>query len=205
MITYIKKAFVRFGLNVIGLILKPYETYRAIIERSGYEELGIIGLLVAVYFAVASLVKTSLFRPFLLTKQWIVLMSGSILTFIVCVSLFWWVGSMLGRSGKLKGFILGWGYSLVPTILWFWMTSILYIILPPPRTTANTGIIFSALYLLISLTLLFWKVVVSYLSLRFGLRLDFGKILILSAVVLPILGVYSVLMYRMGVFRIPFI
>lgn len=205
MITYIQQSCVTFGLRVLGIMVKPYETYRDIVERSRYGELGVIGIVATLYFVVASIVKTSLFRPFLLTKQWIVLEVGAIVTFALAVSLFWYVSGFFGRNGNIKGFIVSWGYSLIPTVVWFWMTSLLYVLLPPPRSTQGTGIVFSALYLLISLTLLLWKITLSYLSLRFALRLDLGKILLVSSLVLPLLGIYSVYMYRIGVFRIPFI
>ena len=205
MIRYIEQSCVAFGLRVVGLVTKPYETYRMIVDRSRYGELACIGIIAGVYFFVASFVKTALFSPFLLTRQWIILFSGFILTYILVVSLFWIISSFLGRSGNLKGFVLGWGYTLVPTIAWFWMTSLLYILLPPPRSTQSTGLVFSVMYLLISITLLFWKITLSYLSLRFGLRLDLGKILLLNVIVLPLLGIYSYYMYYAGVFRIPFI
>lgn len=194
-----------FGLHVLGLFTKPYETYRDIVDRPKAGELTCIAMVAALYFAVASLVKTALFRPFLLTKQWVILFSAFLLTFFIAVSLFWFVGGMVGRTGKLKGFMLGWGYSLVPTILWFWMTSLLYVLIPPPRSTSGLGIVFSALYLIISITLLFWKITLAYLSLRFGLRLDLGKIVFVSSIVLPLLGIYSYSMYYLGIFRIPFI
>ncbi len=205
MIRYIQQSFVAFGLHVVGLVTKPYETYRGIVDRSLYGELVCIGVVAGVYFFVASVVKTALFSPFLLTKQWVILFFGFLLTYILTVSLFWIVSSFLGRSGKLKGFMLGWGYTLIPTIVWFWITSFLYILLPPPRSTHGTGIAFSVLYLVISITLLFWKITLSYLSLRFGLRMDLVKILILTAIVLPLLGIYSYYMYYAGVFKIPFI
>lgn len=205
MIRYLQQSLVFFGVRTLGIVTKPYETFRAIVDHARYEELGILALIVAVYFSVASIVKTSLFRPYLLTKQWIVLMAGFVSTFIIVIGLFWCVSALFGRSGKLKGFVVSWGYTLLPTVVWFWMTSFLYILLPPPRSTNGTGILFSALYLLISIALLFWKITLSYLALRFGLRLDLAKISLLSAIVLPLLGLYSVLMYRIGVFRIPFI
>jgi hypothetical protein len=79
---------VAFGLRVIGLVTKPYETYREIVDHSRYGELGCIVLIAALYFSVASLVKTALFRPFLLTKTWIILFCSFLLTFVLAVSLY---------------------------------------------------------------------------------------------------------------------
>jgi len=198
-------AAIAFGRNIVGIVTRPYETYRRIVHHSNLWEMVFIGIVVVLYLGVASIVKTSLFRPFLLTRQFFVLGTGVTATFLLTVFLFWQVSRVLGSQGNLVSFALAWAYSLIPTAAWFWMTSLLYIILPPPRTTSVLGIIFSVMYLLISATLFFWKIILSYLALRFGLRLDLKKISILSAVVLPMLVVYSIGMYRMGIFRIPFI
>lgn len=194
-----------FLRSFIGLITRPYETCRTIVERAGVSELVYIAFLLALYFATSSIVKVAAFRPFLLTRQFIVLAAATALTYILAVSLFWTAGKLVGAEGKLKGLAVSWGYSLIPTLVWFFATSLLYVILPPPRTTSFAGMLFSILFLIFSATLFFWKATLAYLTLRFGLRLDLGKILIVFAITIPILGLYSVGMYRLGIFRIPFL
>jgi hypothetical protein len=196
---------VTFGRSLIGIVLRPYETYRNIIDRANIGELGVVACILWFYFLLASFVKTSLFRPFLLTQQMMLLISAAGITYFLTVGLFWAAGRLFGATGSIRGFMVGWGYSLIPTVAWFFMTSLLYVLFPPPRTASTQGIVFSMLYLFISTTLLFWKVTLSYLALRFGLRLDLIKILMISSVVLPLLGLYSIGMYRLGIFRIPFI
>lgn len=198
-------AGVAFGRNIIGIVTRPYEAYRRIVYRGARQEMLFIGIIVVTYLGIAVIVKTPLFRPFFLTRQFLLLGTATAATFLLTVFLFWQIGSILGARGNIGGFALGWAYSLIPTSLWFWMTSLLYVILPPPRTTSWLGVVFSIIYLLVSATLLFWKIILSYLAIRFGLRLDLVKIIILSSVVLPILALYSVGMYRLGIFRIPFI
>jgi hypothetical protein len=198
-------AGIAFGRNAFGIITRPYETCRRIVLHGTLWELVYIGAWLTLYFVVASIVKTSLFRPFLMTRQFMLLAGATGLTFLITVSLFYVAGKVVGARGTWRGLALGWGYSLMPTAAWFWMTSLLYVLLPPPRTTSLLGISFSILYLLISATLLFWKVILSYLALRFALKLDLGKILLVCALVLPVLGAYSVFMYKMGIFRVPFL
>jgi hypothetical protein len=195
-------AFMKTG---IGLVTRPYETCRRIVDRGGYGELIYVAILMAIYFAIASLVKVAAFRPFLLTREFMVLASATAITYFFTVSLFWAAGKLVGAQGKLKGLAVCWGYSLLPTLTWFLATSLLYVILPPPRTTSIAGVLFSILFLIFSATLFFWKVTIGYLSLRFGLRLGLGKILIVLAMTLPILAVYSVGMYKLGIFKIPFL
>jgi len=194
-----------FGQNVLGIITRPYETYRRIVHKSSLWEMVYIGTCLALYFVTAALVKTSLFRPFLMTRQFVLLGAAATITFLLAVSLFWQVGRWFGVKENFQGFVLGWSYSLIPTLFWFLMTSLLFVALPPPRTTSVLGVTFSIVYLLISVTLLFWKIILAFLSLRFGLRLDFAKIIAVCGIVLPILGAYSFGMYRLGIFRIPFI
>jgi len=199
------RAGVTFGQTVIGIIFRPYETYRRIAMYGKLLELMYIVVLLALYFATAALVKTSLFTPFLLTRKFLVLTGAAAYTFIIAVSLFWFLGKLFGSSGTLRTIALGWAYSLVPTWGWFFLTSILYVILPPQRTTRTGGMIFSFVYLLISTVLFLWKIILSFLTLRFGLKLDFIRILAICTIALPILALYSLGMYRLGIFRIPFI
>ena len=194
-----------FVKNVIGLVTRPYETCRRIVDCGRFGELIYVVILMAAYFAFASLVKVAAFRPFLLSRQFVVLAAATGTTYVLTVALFWAAGKLVGAQGKLKGLAVCWGYSLLATLTWFLATSILYVILPPPRTTSAAGVLFSILFLIFSVTLFFWKATIVYLTLRFGLRLSLGKIFIVLGLTLPVLGLYSVGMYRFGIFKIPFI
>lgn len=198
-------AFFAFCRNIVGLVTRPYETVRRIVDRSQMAELLYVAILLVFYFSLASVVKIATFRPFLLTREFMVLATGAAMTYMVAVGVFWFAGKLVGATGSLKGLALSWGYSLVPTFLWFLGTSLLYVLVPPPRTTSPQGIIFSILFLVFSATLFFWKITLAYLSLRFSLKLGLGKILIVAAVTLPVFALYSVGMYRWGIFRVPFL
>lgn len=193
-----------FAQHVVGIITRPYETYRRIIDHGSAWELVYVAVLCAIYFLVAALLRTSLYTPFLLTRQFFSVFGATGVTFFLIVGVYWLSGSIFRRV-PVRGILMGWGYSLIPTLLWFWMTSVLYIIVPPPRTTSVLGVAFSIVYLLLSATLLFWKITLSYLALRFGLRLDLTKILLINLIILPLIGLYSIEMYRLGIFRVPFI
>lgn len=203
--TFLIVALVDFGRNIIGLVTRPYETCRRIVEKANLLELVYVGAVLALYFVLASLVKVASFRPFLLTRQFFVLAGAAGVTYCLVVAIFWGIGRLVGASGKLRGLAVLWGYSLIPTVIWFFVTSVLYVLLPPPRTTSIRGVIFSVLFLVFSITLFLWKTTIAYLSLRFGLRLGLGKILVVLAGALPILGLYSYSMYRVGIFKIPFL
>jgi hypothetical protein len=196
---------VGFAQNAIGITLRPYDTYRRIAKtRNRWELLAIGGLLLA-YFATASIVKTAAFRPYLLTKQFVVLGSGAASTYLFVSALLWAVGRRFGGVGEFTGFAIAWAYTLMPTVLWFWATSILYVVLPPPRTTSTQGVLFSLFYLGFSATLLYWKIILSYLALRFSLRMDLRQILLTVLVSSPAILLYGIFMYKMHIFKIPFI
>jgi len=178
---------IAFGRNAIGLVIKPYETYRKIVDRGSAWELVYIAILA--YFLLVSPVKVG----------------AAIATYALVVLAVWVVGRRIGGRGTLSGVARGWGYTLLPTVCWFFMTSLLYVLLPPPRTTSLAGITFSVLFLIVSGTLFFWKLTLGYLALRFGLKLDLVRILVVVAVVAPIVGVWSWGMYRLGIFKIPFL
>jgi hypothetical protein len=197
--------FVGFIQNLEGLVTRPYETFRRLVKNQNAWELLYIAILLAAYFATASIVKTAAFRPFLLTKQFVVLGSSVASMTLVVSYLFYAVARKFGAKGDYKPFAIAWAYTLIPTLLWFWITSILYIVLPPPRTTNPMGMIFSILYLTFSATLFYWKIILCYLSLRFALRMELKSILLTTlAAAIPV-GGYCYLMYRLNIFRIPFI
>jgi len=188
-----------------GIIIRPYETYRRIADRSTLWEFPYLAMLLAVYFSFASLVKAPEFRPYLLTKQFAVL-SGSVgVSFILVVATLWLFGSLVGGAGKPERLMIAWAYTLVPTTAWFLATSFLYVLLPPPRTDSLNSTLFSVLYLVFTITLFLWKFILYYLTLRFSLRLDLSRIVVVTLLAAPLFTLYSIVMYRFGIFRIPFL
>lgn len=204
-LSHVARAGVAFSQNIIGIVTRPYETYRRIVDRGTSWEMVYVGILLAFYFALASLVKTAAFRPFLLTRQFILLVSAAGVSFLVTVGVLWLAGRLVGGEGKFSVLVRAWAYTLVPTVLWFLFTSVLYVVLPPPRTTSVLGVAFSIVFLLCSAMLFWWKLQLGYLTLRFGMRLDLLKIMIVAAVSAVVLGFYSSGMYKLGIFKVPFI
>lgn len=194
-----------FTRNIIGLVTRPYETYRKIINHSSRWELVPLAMVIGSYLGIASLVKIAAFRPYILTKQFVVLGLAVAMTYGVIIGLLWIFGKMVGGKGDIKSIALGWAYTLIPTTLWFLTTSLLYILIPPPRTGRPLGILFSVLFLLFSSVLFFWKIILSYLTMRFSMKLDLLRIAIVFAIVIPIVVLYSIGMYWLGIFKIPFV
>ncbi len=196
---------VTLGRTTIGLIVRPYETYRRIVDHGRASELTAIAILLSLYFALASVVKIATFRPFIFTRQFVILFLAAVGSYGVTVGAFWLAGLILKAKIRLTALLVAWGYTFLPTVMWFFITSLLYVILPPPRTTSLMGLAFSGLFLVFSVTLLWWKVMLSYLAIRFALRLDVPRIIFACAIVFPIVAGYSALMYYWGIFKVPFL
>ncbi len=204
-LTYISVSFLSFSKHIIGIAYAPYSTYRTIVERGKTGELLFVWCVCSAYFALASLIKAESFRPFLLTKHFIILLTGAFLGYAVVVLLLWVCSVFLRKRRLMKGLAIAWGYTLIPTVAWFFFASLSYLLIPPPRTETVLGIVFSFLYLVVSSVLLFWKAELYYLTLRFGLQVDLIRSVGVSIVIIPFMVIYSVVMYRVGVFRVPFL
>jgi len=204
LLVYLIQLLFRFIKNVWGSIQTPYTTYRKLVNESTWQLLVIWGL-IGGYFFFVSPIKLKTLHPLLLTVNTVKLFSVSFASyFLVCAFLLLLVYLVKGKL-NISGTLLAWGYSMMPTLLWFLVTSLFFVILPPPRTESFLGRSFSILYLTFSLSLFFWKGILYYLTLRFALKLDLGKIFTVSAVFLPALFFYSLLLYYLGIFKVPFI
>lgn len=199
---------VLFVRNAVGCFFAPYITYRHIAtsekKDDAYQTVFIL-ILTLCYFAFASLVRVGWRNPFILTLKFNSLFLAAAGGFVGIMLFLYLLGKVWGGAGKLCHLVTLWAYTLLPTVIWFFLTSILYILLPPPRTLSIWGKLYSVIFIAVSVGLLFWKMILYYLTLRFGLRLDLFRIVVSTVMIAPIIAVYSILMYRMGIFRIPFI
>jgi len=194
--------------NFFRLIFYPYATMRKIAQEKDWWQIIIIYGLVYLYFIFANIVRKKTLYPLIISSSSFVSFVFFLLTFFLMVGFFCLFGKQLGRdlpwqvSTKL---IFTFSYSLLPTLIWFFTTSFLYFLLPPPRTYSILGQSFSLVFIAFSLILLCWKIILFYLSLRFSLKLNFYQILYATILFLIWLWPYSVVLYKLKVFRVPFI
>lgn len=200
------RLFILFGRNTIGCINSPYTTYRALAKDTVSSGQIIYILLATVgYFTFASLVRTGIRNPYLLTVKFNTLVIGGAIGFLGIIVYLVILGKLIGGRGSIRNLTVLWTYTLIPTLVWFFVTSIFYLVLPPPRTLSPWGKLYSLIYISFSMAVLLWKFILYYLTLRFGLRLDLGRIGIVTAILAPAIAFYSIIMYRYGIFRIPFL
>lgn len=202
----ILKSFIIFSRNSIGCLNSPYTTYRKITkEQTELWQILFIYILIIAYFLFASLIRTGIRNPFLSTIKFNSLMLISSLSFAGIIFVFYIFSRIFSGVFRIKTIIILWSYSLLPTIVWFFFTSIMYLLFPPPRTFTFWGKLYSLFFISISLSLLWWKSILYYLTLRFGLRFDLLKIILITFFIVPAIAVYSLVTYKLGLLRIPFI
>lgn len=196
---------VAFGRHVLGIMTRPYETYRHIVKYGKPGELVYVAALMMVYFALASIVKVAAFRPFLLTQQFAMLCLGALSGALLSSGALFISGRLFGARSSFAALCIAWSYTMLPTVTWFFATSVLYVILPPPRTTSVLGVLFSLLFLIFSAMLLWWKVTLSYLTIRFSLRLNLWQSAAVALMCAPVVAFWALLMYEYGIFKVPFL
>lgn len=202
--------FIKFWLslftNLWGILQTPYQTIRRINSDGRIIQAMVLLLVIPVYTLLTAPIKYG-FSPGWLYLVWVFLRSTfwTYLTyFIACLGIYY-VGSRLGGERNLKGLFSGWAFSLVPTYFWFFTTAVLYVLIPPPRTTSIYGYLLSILFIAYSIALLWWKMILYYLTLRFACKLSLYKIAQASFILWPMGAIYSFVTYKLGIFKIPFI
>lgn len=202
----IVSGFIFFIKNSWGSLNSPYITYRKLAEgdKKLHQTLFIF-LLVCLYFAFASLIRSGLRNPYLLTIRFNSLFFTFLLGFSSIVVYFYLLAIILRTKTTLRQIFLLYSYTLLPTFFWFLLTSLLYLVLPPPRSMSILGKLFSVVFVTLTIALSIWKFILYYLTLRFGLKMDLFKIIVSTIFLIPLLVFYSVSFYRWGVFRIPFL
>lgn len=206
LLAFFLKSLILFFQNTWGSIQRPYETYRKLAEGKNLTQALPIFLLCLLYFGWTTLIHVGLRNhPLLVSFNFFKITSASIITFGLVMGAFVVVSRMFGGRGTIWSVFLPWTYALLPTLVWFFATSLLWLLFPPPRTLALSGKALSFTFLVFSWFLFFWKGVLYYLTLRFGMKLDLLRILGVTLVIFPLGFLYALLMYRLGIFRVPFL
>lgn len=128
-----------------------------------------------------------------------------LLNFFLTIFFFHFISSSTTKNRSLVSLFFTFSYSLLPSFIWFSSTSLLYIVVPPPRTFSLMGRAFSIFFITFSLALLAWKIILMYLALRFSVKQSFYRIIFMLVLYLIWFIPYSLFLYYLKLFRIPFI
>lgn len=187
-------SFILFLRHSIGLILTPYATMRKISLESSWREGIWIFLLTILYFLITNTV-----------RFWFNGLLGAIGLFVMSILFL----SLLPSGGTFKDTLrrmfITWSYTLLPTLIWFYTTLLFYFLIPPPRTTSILGKSFSIFYIALSVSLLLWKLILVYLSIRFSLRVHLYRVIYYMLIYLTLSIPLWIFLYNSGISRIPFV
>jgi hypothetical protein len=129
------RQFFLFVKNTAGVLNNPYVTCRKIAKEKEHPlQTAFIFLLILVYFLFASLIRTGIRNPYLLTVKFTSLLTSAAVGLIFPPAIIYLLGKVTGGNGTWKRLFILWSYTLIPTLFWFITTSVLYLVLPPPRT-----------------------------------------------------------------------
>lgn len=186
--------------RIVLLILYPYKTMRKIGLERDYGQIMVIALFIYGYLLAVNRVREYSYEPGILFLLTIFHYIASVLFFQFITSIF-----CQNKTVDIKPFLFTLAYAIIPTLIWLGVNSILYYILPPPRTFSMLGKAFSILYISFSIAMLVWKVILQYLAIRFASRMPFYKIMYSLLLYIVIVGPYFFWMYVMKFFRMPII
>ncbi len=193
-------SFIFFVRRVIYLIVSPYKTMRDIAQDDDMMQVLFIFLCIGVYFYFANNLRNYPHEPWILFFM-------TVFHYLLTVTYFalFMILSTKQHRVKIAPFMLLFSYALIPTLVWFITNSVLYALIPPPRTPSFLGKGFSLVYVSFSIGILFWKIMVTYLAIRFATGFRFFRIVYSMILYLIAVIPYSILLYSLQFFRIPFL
>lgn len=180
------------------LIVQPYKTLRKISLEEDYLQIIFIIFFIFIYFQLAHQIKNFAFSPVFIFLIFFI-------QFVLSIFFFYFLTSISSKEVSLKSYFFTFTYSLLPTLIWFITNSLLYVLFPPPRTPSALGIIFSLIFISFSIGLLLWKIILTYLAIRFSSKLPFYRIIYAIILYLCVLSPYIIVLYKLKIFRVPFI
>jgi len=171
---------------------------RKISQEQDYGQIFIILSVIFLYFKFAYFLRDD---PFPATLTY----SVFIIHFFASIGFFYFMANNSSVKNSFSSFLFTFTYSLLPTLIWFASNSVLYIFVPPPRSYSILGKGFSIFFIAYTISLFAWKIILTYLALRFSTKANFYKIFYLLLLFFIWFIPYSVFLYHVKIFRIPFI
>lgn len=175
------------------------------VAEPSWGEIYTIFFLVYLYFSYASVIRSKSLHPLVISTSAIKTFGFFLLTFTLTVYFFHFLASFLKLNTSKQKLASTFAYSLLPTLLWFFSTSTLFLLFPPPRGENILGLSLSLVFVIVSLSLLLWRLILFYLSLRFATKASFQQILLMMLLFAIWFLPFSFLMYYLDIFRVPFI
>lgn len=171
---------------------------RKISFENDYAQVMTIFFLSFLYFQIANVFRVFSTPPLLVFLVFL-------FNFFCTLYFFYILSTRFEKHITFSSFLFTFSYALFPTLLWFYTSSFIYFVLPPPRTFSILGSFFSILFIGFSISLLLWKVILVYLAMRFSSRMGFYRIMYAFLIYMCVFIPYTLLLYFFGIFRVPFL
>jgi hypothetical protein len=193
--------------NTYRLIQDPYKTMREIAKERDVVQILLIFSVCCCYFLYAATVRHGSIDPVIITSSAIISSISFITTFALFIVFIYLIGKKYGvkHEDVVPRAVHLATYSLLPTLTWFWLTSTLFVLVPPPRHATPLGILFSIFFIIYSLTFLDLRIMMLYVTIRFSLRTSFQQTVKIMFIYFALFFPYSLILYKLGLFRVPFI
>lgn len=166
MLSKVLAALILMYRNGIGLVLRPYRTMRSIVANVDGVQILLIIFAALIYQ--------------MLDRTPTVIYSAAL--FISLVAIISTTRKMRVDRWEIGQIVMAMVYTLIPTMIWFFVSLGLNAVLPPPRTSSVLGKILSLLYVAFSISILFWKIILTFLAIRFAGKFSFYISILMLAV-----------------------
>jgi hypothetical protein len=194
----IAASFLMVFRRVARLVAVPYKTMREIAGERDIGQLLILFGFIFAYFVVANTVKPT-------GMPSVVEFAIALFNYVATVLFVLFFSRLMGHKENVSAPFFTFGYALVPTFAWFIVNTLLFVLLPPPRSVTLLGQTFSIVFIALSISLLAWKIMLWYLAVRFSTKLSFYEIMFLAVLYAAVAVPYAFFMYHLGFSRIPFL
>lgn len=193
--------------NCIGTLTHPYLTWKKITREPQLIPAFVLLSIISFYFVIQIPLQ---WDTHLDLFTWITRSIFSIgiafISYLLTTGIIWFIANQINPQPHTYIKLLSsWIYSYLPTIGWFTITAITFIFVPPPRYPTFQGITFSVLYIAFSIAMLSWKALLYILTLRLACHLSLKQVIIASFYILPSFFIYSYLLLKLNIWRVPFI
>lgn len=191
---------------IFGIVQYPHLTYQRLSLKKPFWHLFYIWVIIFFSLLWAEGVKHGVFKhPLFFAISLGVYFTIVLLSYLLITFLIYILGRLICRRGDYLTILILWGFSYLPTVFWFLFISLIFIIFPPPRGYTMSGYLLSGFTVIVSIALFYWKLLLYYMTLRIGLKITWGKIIKISMLFFPAVIIYSFLLYKIGVFKVPFL
>lgn len=184
--------------RVFGLVFFPYRTMRRAVLYPSTDLFYFFSFLFFIFFILQEKIKPLRFSGY---QNFLIFLANF---FISCL-FFFFLLRVFNQDLDFKTVVSGYSATFFPTILFFFFNLLSFYLFPPPRSFSLPGFAFSYVYLGIVMVLVFWKIMLVYLFLRFAGRIRVMQVFFIISLYLAVFSPLYLGLYFLKIIRLPVI